>query len=187
MFRWSRIVLVIGILMLAAGPLFAASGAEPKGWVSTDTYRVMNFTVLAVALFFLLRKPVANGLNARIAAIREQLRELETQKKAAEGELAKYNEKLAELDQEARGIVEEYIRQGEDAKARILQEAEASADKLEEQARRNIENEFARAKAELHEEVLEKALAKAQAIIEQKITAEDQERLVDEYLEKVVA
>ena len=43
------------------------------------------------------------------------------------------------------------------------------------------------AKAELKSEIVEKALAKAEAIITEKINSEDQEKLVDEYLEKVVA
>jgi len=34
---------------------------------------------------------------------------------------------------------------------------------------------------------VEKALAKAEVIIKEKINSEDQEKLVDEYLEKVVA
>ena len=39
----------------------------------------------------------------------------------------------------------------------------------------------------LQKDILGKALIKAEEIIQQRITAEDQERLVDEYLEKVVA
>ncbi len=35
--------------------------------------------------------------------------------------------------------------------------------------------------------ILEKALLKAEEIIQERITDEDQDRLVDEYLEKVVA
>jgi len=39
----------------------------------------------------------------------------------------------------------------------------------------------------LQQEALEKALAKAEEIIKNKVTSQDQERLVDEYLKKVVA
>ena len=51
-----------------AGAVMASSGeghgeAGPKGWVATDTYRVMNFLVLAIGLFALLRKPVSRMLN----------------------------------------------------------------------------------------------------------------------------
>jgi F-type H+-transporting ATPase subunit b len=179
------------LVLLLAGPAFCAGGGHgeegPKGWVSTDTYRLMNFGVLAVALILLLKKPVAKALNARIDGIREQLEELEAKKGEAEKQLAEYNEKLALLDKEAESIVANYIRQGEEAKGRIIEEAKATADKLEEQAKRAIEHEFKQAKEKLKAEVAEQALAHAEELIKAKITSEDQEKLVDEYLEKVVA
>ncbi|NQT69234.1 MAG: ATP synthase F0 subunit B [Desulfobacteraceae bacterium] len=185
--------MVIGITTLAlfcvVGIVLASSGEAggTKGWVATDTYRVMNFTVLAVALFLVMRKPVSKALNARIKGIEEHLVELEAKKKEAEKQLAAYNEKFATLEQEADKLIDEYIRQGNEAKERILVEAQAAAEKLEEQARRNIEHEFKQTKLKLKEEILVKALAKAEALIKSKISAQDHEKLVEEYLEKVVA
>ena len=163
------------------------AGAEPKGWVATDTYKVMNFAVLAIGLFLLLRKPVSQALNSRIKGIKEQLDELESKRAAAEKQLAEYNQKFAKLEGEAEKLIEDYIRQGNEAKARIIEEAKQAAEKLEEQAQRNIEHEFKQAKIKLQEEILDKALVKTEEIIKNKITAQDQEKLVDEYLEKVVA
>ena len=185
------LVALLLALALGAGVAMAASEehGEPasKGWVATDTYRVMNFSVLAIALFLIVRKPVAQALSGRIKGIKEQLEELEEKKKAAEAELAKYQEKLAKLEGEADQIVEEYIRQGKEAKVKILVEAENAAFKLEEQARKNIDHEFAKVKAKLKEDVLTKALASAEEMIQNKIKAKDQDRLIDDYLKKVVA
>jgi F-type H+-transporting ATPase subunit b len=83
--------------------------------------------------------------------------------------------------------VQDYIRQGEDAKKRILAEAEAQALKLEEIAKRNIEQEFKTAKSRLQQDIAEKALAQAELLVKASISSEDQDRLVDEYLDKVVA
>ena len=163
------------------------SGGESKGWMATDTYKVMNFSVLIIGLFLLLRKPTSQALNSRIKGIKDQLDELETKKKAAEKQLAEYNEKFSQLEQETQKLIEDYIRQGNEAKARIIDEAKKAAEKLEEQARRNIDHEFKQAKLELQQEILEKALEKSEEILTNKITAKDQEKLVDEYLEKVVA
>ena len=180
---------IVVAILIFSGVALSSSGEEhgPKGWVATDTYKVMNFTVLIVALFFLLRKPVARALNARIKGIQDHLNELEVKKKEAEKKLAEYNERLFLLGKEADEIIAEYVRQGNEAKARILEEAESEAEKLEEHARRNIENEFKQAKSKLEEEIFEKALIKAEGIIKNKINSEDQDRLVDEYLEKVEA
>ena len=146
----------------------------------------MNFVVLAVVLFILLRKPVSQVLKNRIKGIQDQLHDLEIRKKEAEKVLAEYEERLMHLDQEAEKIVAEYVRQGEEARGRIVQEAQAAADKVEEQARRNIDHEFEIAKVKLKGEILEKALIKAEEKIKNRITPDDQKKLVDEYIEKVV-
>lgn len=190
--KYPGIILMATLMVLVFGGMlaFAAGGGEGDGgqhWVATDTYRIMNFTVLVVGLFLLLRKPVSKALNSRIKGIKEQLEDLEAKKAEAESELAKYEEKLAKLEEEAEAIIQDYERQGIEAKARILKEAETAAEKLEEQAKKNIEHEFEQAKIRLKADVLEKAMARAEEIIKTKISTDDQERLVDEYLNKVVA
>jgi F-type H+-transporting ATPase subunit b len=186
----SALIFILAVLLFFSFStvVVAAGGGEgAKGWVKTDWFRVINFVVLAVGLFFILRKPVSQALRSRIDGIKEQLQDLEDQKEAAEKKLIEYNQKLSDLEKEAENIVAEYIKQGNEAKARILKEAEAAAEKLQAQARRNIEHEFDQAKKQLQAEVLEKSLAKAEAIIKEKISDDDQNRLVDEYLEKVEA
>ncbi len=187
------VLLIFSILFLSfGGAAYGSSGEEDgahstKVWVDEDTYRVVNFSVLFIALFLLLKKPVANALNQRIDGIRQQLDDLSAKKSEAEKKLAEYNEKISKLGNETDKIIAQYVKQGEEAKARILEEAEAAANKLEEQAGRNIEHEFKAAKTTLRNDILEKALAKAEEIVKNKITSEDQDRLVDEYLDKVVA
>jgi F-type H+-transporting ATPase subunit b len=182
------VVVVLLSLSMGIGSALASSGGETgaKGWVATDTYRVMNFVVLLVVLIFVLRKPISQALSSRIKNIREQLEGLEVQKAEAEKQLAQYNEKLSQLESEAEKIIGDYIKQGNEAKAKILKEAETTAEKLQVQARRNIEHEFDKAKQELQREVLEKSLLKAEETLKKAITAQDQDKLVDEYLDKVV-
>jgi F-type H+-transporting ATPase subunit b len=184
-----RVLFVLLLLSMGVGNALGASGGEggAKGWVATDTWRVMNFVVLVVALIFILRKPISQALSSRIKDIREQLESLEAQKAEAEKQLAQYNEKLSQLESEAEKIVEGYIKQGNEAKAKILKEAEATAEKLQVQARRNIEHEFDKARQELQREVVEKSLVKAEETLKKAITSQDQDKLVDEYLDKVVA
>jgi len=188
-----RVIFMAVLMIFLVGAALGASGDghegehDQKRWTATDTYRVMNFVVLAAALFFLLRKPASQALAGRIRQIKDQLNELESKKEAAEKQLAECDERLSLLDQEAEKIVDAYIRQGNEAKVKILQEAEAAVEKLNEQAQKTIEYEFKKEKIKLQEEILEKALAKAEGIIRKKISSEDQNRLIDEYIEKVVA
>ena len=192
--RLSKFMAVLFFLVLLSGVFsistaLGAAGGEggSKGWVWTDTFRVMNFAVLAIVLVYLLRKPLSQALNSRIKVIKAELEDLEARKNEAEKKLAEYNEKLAQLEKEAEKILEDYIKQGHEAKQRILKEAEASAEKLKSQARRNIEHEFEQAKLKLQEEIFETSLEKAEEIIKNKISEDDQDRIVEEYLKKVVA
>ena len=191
---FSRALMIcIMIILLACFEGIASDSSEErhgsspsKGWVATDTYRVMNFAVLAIALFLLLRKPVSQALSSRIKGISDNLDELEALKEEAEKRLAQCNEILYTLDKEAEKIISEYIKQGNEAKDKILKEAEAASEKLKAQALKNIEHEFERARSKLEAEIFEKAIGKAEELIKNKITVEDQNLLVNEYLDKVV-
>ncbi|MFC1896321.1 ATP synthase F0 subunit B [Thermodesulfobacteriota bacterium] len=187
--------LVLALVLLCSGLAIAmeaehepgAHAEEAKGWVATDTYRVMNFAVLAGVLIFLLRKPLAQGLGARIKGIEEQLHDLEAKRDEAARQLGQYETRLGELEKEAEKIVSEYKRHGEAARERILAQAKRSAERLQDQARRNMEQAVKLARDRLRDEMLEMAVASAENAIRKKATHEDQERLVREYIEKVVS
>lgn len=188
--RYIVILLVTVSVLLAVGSVFASSGGG-HGESSFDKtkdliWRIMNFAVLAGALFFLLRKPVAQGLEARRQGIRDQLDDLENQKADAEKELAEYKAKLARLDKEIGKIVAEYVKDGEAAKEKIIEEAKIAAEKLQEHAKKNIEHEFQKARQELQAEMSAQAVTMAEALIKKSINDDDQKRIVDEYLTKVV-
>lgn len=170
-----------------------ASGGEHGGavhhnaWIAEDWWKTLNFSLLAIGVFLITRKPVAQFFSSRSKGIEEELTELEQKKADAEKKLAEYEARFRNLEQESKQILEDYIKQGEEAKKRIIAEAEAQADKLEDMAKRNIEQEFKAAKAALRQEIVEKAMEQAEAVIKESISAEDQDRLVDEYLKKVEA
>ena len=187
------VVFTATFLMAMCGIVWASSGGDSHGggvhnaWLTIDTWKVLNFGILAVVGFFLAKKPVAQFFSSRAKSIEDEINELERKKADAQKKLAEYQTKFKNLDQESKQIVEDYIKQGEEAKKRIIAEAGEQADKLEDMAKRNIEQEFKSAKAKLQQEIVEKALGKAEEIIKASISSDDQDKLVDEYLKKVVA
>ncbi|MEW6076257.1 MAG: ATP synthase F0 subunit B [Thermodesulfobacteriota bacterium] len=174
------------LLLTAAGLCAASEGNAEVIWKKTDWYKVLNFAVLAIALIVAVRKPVSNALNGRIEKIKEDLKVLEAEKEAAEKQLNEYTRRIASLDQEVEAILKDYRQQGEAAKERILASARESADKITEQVKRNIENEFEVARKKLREDIFDQAVVRAEVLVKGKITSADQDRLVEEYLEKVV-
>jgi len=188
-----KTIFFAAILLLYSAAVFASGGtggehADPVSvWHDIDSYKVLNFGILAIALFFLAKKPVKDFFTSRVKDIENELADLEQKKEEAEKKIGEFEARLKDLDGESKTIVDSYIKQGEEAKKRILAEAEAEATKLEDMAKRNIELEFKTAKAELKKEITEKAIAEAEKLIQDSISSEDQDRLVSEYLEKVVA
>ncbi|MCP4671943.1 MAG: ATP synthase F0 subunit B [Desulfobacula sp.] len=192
MFKLIYPIAIAGVVLAVGSIVWASSGGDAAGgvhnnWLITDTWKVLNFGILAVVGFFLGRKPVVEFFSSRKKNIEDEINELEQKKTEAQKELADYQAKFKNLDQESKQIVENYIKQGEEAKVRIIAEAEAQAEKLEEMAKHTIAQEFKAAKVKLQLEIAKKAMEKAEEVIKASITADDQDKLVDQYLEKVVA
>jgi F-type H+-transporting ATPase subunit b len=186
-----KVSATVVVLVAGATVVWASGGGHGEtvhnAWKDIDTWKVLNFVLLVLGCFFIAKKPVAQFFSSRTKGIEEELTDLEQKKADAEKKLADYEARFRNLEQESEMIVEDYIKQGEDAKKRILEEAEAQAEKLEDMAKRNIEQEFKAAKAALKQEVVDRAMEQAEALIKKSITTQDQNRLVDEYLKKVEA
>jgi F-type H+-transporting ATPase subunit b len=186
-----RIFIPVAGIILAMGSIACASsggdGGVHNNWLITDTWKTLNFGILIIIGFFLLKKPVVEFFSSRKKNIEDEINELEQKKADAQKELAQYQAKFKNLDQESKQIVENYIKQGEEAKTRIIAEAQAQAEKLEDMAKHTIEQEFKSAKAKLQLEIAAKAMAKAEEVVRASISPDDQDKLVDQYLKKVVA
>ncbi len=168
----------------AAGATHHASSlTDEKFW--DFIYRVMNFAVLFIVLFFLLRKPMSQGLKQRTANIKAELEELEAKREEAKRQYAILEARLKEVEKEREAILEEFRAQGEREKEKIIQEARAMAERIKAQAQFTIEQETEAAKSELKREIAEMSAALAEDLLKQNINDDDQVRLVDEYLERV--
>lgn len=183
---------VTGVTALLIGVAVATSWAASDGevhnsWLTIDTWKTLNFAVLAIGLFLLGRKPAKAFFSSRKKEIADELKDLEQKKAEAEKQLAEYQARFNNLDQESRQIIEDYIKQGEEAKKRIIAQAEAQAEKLEDMAKRTIEQEFKTARMKLQKEISALAVDRAEQVIQNAISSEDQEKIVDDYLKKVVA
>ncbi len=181
------ITLAIGSIACASSGGDAHGGGGHNNWLITDTWKTLNFGILIIIGFFLLKKPVVEFFSSRKKNIEDEIKELEQKKTDAQNELAQYQAKFKNLDQESKQIIENYIKQGEEAKTRIIAEAQAQAEKLEDMAKHTIEQEFKSAKAKLQLEIAAQAMAKAEEVVRASISPDDQDKLVDQYLKKVVA
>jgi F-type H+-transporting ATPase subunit b len=149
-------------------------------------YRFLNFAALVAILYFVLRKPVKQFFNDRRENIAKTLEDFEEKKSEAEARFQELESKLAALSQERERIMAEYIKEGEEEKEKIIANANEMADRIQKQAEVTIEQEVKSAKTELRQEIAEMSAAMAEELIKENIDQDDQQRLVAEYLDKVV-
>jgi F-type H+-transporting ATPase subunit b len=179
------------VVLAAAG--FAAEGGEGAHHVDTAkqlkdfAWRVLDFAALLALVIWALKKANVKGtLAARQASIDKALQEAVEAKAAAEKKFAEYSEKLAAANKEIDEIYAAIRTEGEAEKARIIAEARTTADKIREQATQAATQEVLRARTELRGEAARLAVKLAEQTIKEKIVKDDQDRLVGEYLTKVV-
>ena len=80
----------------------------------------------------------------------------------------------------------EYKAQGEAAKAAIIAQAEKAAAQLAAQAKVTAQNEVKHAMDTMRAEMADKIVEATEKLLIQKLTGEEQAKLVDKYLTKVV-
>jgi F-type H+-transporting ATPase subunit b len=149
-------------------------------------YRLLNFSIMVGVLYFLLRKPTKQFFAKRTKNIGNTIAELEAKKKEAEKTYEEYSKKLAQLDKETDRILQEYVEQGEREKDRIIANAEKAAVEIREQTDIAIEQEIKIAKVELQREIAELSVTAAETMLKEKIKEEDQQKLVNDFMKKVV-
>lgn len=184
----SRVILLALALMVASAGAAMASGGEhaDSGVLLKDfLYRCFNFAVAAGILGYFLTKPLRKGMADRREGIQNSLAEAEKARAEAEAKFAEYDAKLTAASAEIDFIYAEIKREGELEREKILANAGEMAAKIKEEASRSAAYEVTKARAELRQEAAAMAIELAESILKKNFTAQDQSRLVDEYLKKV--
>lgn len=160
-----------------------AGAAQMKDFM----WRCIDFAALVLILVWAIKKAdMKKSLADRRSGIEKALKEAEEAKAAAERKFAEYNTKLAQANKDIEELQANIRREGVAEKERIIAEAKAGAAKISEQARAAADQEVLKARAELRREAAHLAVQLAEGTLKEKIEKNDQDRLVGEYLTKVV-
>ncbi len=182
--------LLSGLAMVGAAWASEAGGHGHGGIDSAKLndlmWRTVNFVIFAGILYKLAAKPIKVFFAGRKTDISTELQDLETQKIKVQKALKEAKAQLAAVAAERDQLIQQYIAEGEAEKAKIIEKAEQSAERLKGMALMTIEAETKKAAADLKKEIVETAVKLSEQIIKEKIVPEDQQRLVDDYLAKVV-
>jgi F-type H+-transporting ATPase subunit b len=186
--QWVGVFTGLGTVVLAVAA-WAAGGEEhvdTKAQLIDFGWRVANFLVLLGILYWLMWKKMKSFFAGRREGIKASLEEAEVVKADAEKKFKEYDEKIKKAEEEIQGIAAMIKAQGEEEKNRIIADAGRAAEKMKEDAKARMDQELKKAKNELRLEASELAVQMAEDILKKKVTKEDHEGMVREYLDRMV-
>ena len=169
----------------AAGAEGEEAAAEHGNPVRDTIARLFNFALLAGALFYFLRSPLAVYLTSRSTQIRERLVKASDMRAAAAAEQAAIAEKMLSLPAELEALRKAGAEEVAAEEARIRKAAEAERERLLDVTRRDISTQLKLAERALMKQAADLAVAVASERVKTSITDADQIRLVDRYLVQV--
>ena len=147
--------------------------------------RLVNFGVLAGALVYFLRAPLATYMSDRGAQIRADLVNANETRRAAAAQIEEIDRKMKALPGELDALRAQGAQEIAAEEARIRAAAAAERDRLLEQARREIDLQVKIAERELVTHAANLAVGVATERIKKNITGDDQQRLVDRYVQQL--
>ena len=188
---FSYSLVTIHFLLVFAAAAFASEGGGEeaaslgeilKGYI----WPIINFLILVYVLVFFIKKMDLKGFfKKRTELIEQSLREAREAKELAQKALAEVEERLKTKDSEIEQIIASARQSGEKEKARLVEEGDKLKARILEQAKTNIDYEVKRAKEAIKEEAVEIAMELAEKKLKEKLSKDEQLKLLEESLAKI--
>ena len=181
--RAVMLVLAIGGSSFFMGEAFA--GGDSHG---ADRYfydlanQGASLLVFVGAIIFLAGGKIKAGLQARAESLAAEIAAAQSAHDDAQSLLNQYEAMIGELEADRETLLETYRKQGEEEKAKLIEEGKAEAERASRDAQRAAENELAAMQRKIERELVDLSLSRAEELIVKKINITDHTRLNQSYL-----
>ncbi len=176
------------IMILVRTPAFAEEaegGHEAITFLGDWLPRLVNFAIIAAVVIYFMRKPVRDFFANRSAEIAKAMQESKETRERAVAALAEMERKVKDLEAETHRMVVEAQARGEKDRSMLIEEGKKVAQDVQTQVKQGIDIEVQKAKTALAVEAALLSIDLAEGRIKEKISNEDHERIVKEYISKV--
>lgn len=157
------------------------------GYVGTGIWTLINLFVIYWFLHHFLFRAFSDVIQKRQKLIEEQLDEASTQREIARKREEESRQKLADSVKQASDLVREARQKALNQEAQILKEASEEAQAIlhrnAEECKRMRNNMY----SDMRQEIADLSVAIASKVVGAALTQEEQNRLVDRYLEEEIA
>jgi F-type H+-transporting ATPase subunit b len=146
--------------------------------------QIVNFTLLAVLLYFVAYKPILRMLDERSARIKKGLEDAELASQRASAMEQEFEKRMVEARKEGQEIIAQATQMSEKARQDILDKAREEARAQIDKAREEIARERDLAMAELRQQVADLSLVISEKVIGATLDDQRQRQLIAEFLEQ---
>lgn len=162
----------------------AESNGVFSGTMADSIWTIVWFVVLLLVLKKFAWRHILDGLQAREDHISKEISDAENARKTAEQVLDEYKAKLDNADTEAKTLAKVHINKAESRAREIVDLAEQAGKAVKTKAEAEIVQAKVQARNELFNEAGDIVLGLGSEILGRTITEQDNQRLIDNALEK---
>ncbi len=178
--RSTPIVALILVLLLPATAL-ASEGGSGFNWVHWSASMV-NFGVFIGVLVWFAGPKIQDFFATRANSLKSDIDEAKRLREEAQAKLDEYSERLEKLDTEREALMDEYHKQGEREKERLVADAKRQVEKMRADAEVVIEQEVRKAVASIERQAVDLAVSIARDTLDSRLDERTQNGLVDSYV-----
>lgn len=184
-----NVAYLVGMFMFAA-VAFAEEEAAHGGhdaitFMGDWLPRLVNFAIIAGVIIYFMRKPVRDFFAGRTAEIAKAIQESKETREKAVAALKEMERQVKDLEAETGRLIADAQVRGEKDKQALIEESKKVAQDVQAQVKQGIDIEVQKAKTALAMEASLLSLDLAEGRIKEKISGQDHERIVKEYIAKV--
>jgi len=155
---------------------------KPKAGIIPAATAIVIFVIVFAILSTMVWPKIVSGLDERNEKITGEIAAAEDARKQAREALDEYEKNLADARAEAQRMLEETKTQQSALAAQLKANADSELSAMREKAISEIDAAKKQAISELYSESVNLATTMAGKILQRQVTAEDQQRLMDESL-----
>jgi F-type H+-transporting ATPase subunit b len=163
----------------------ANEGHEAITFIGDWLPRLVNFVIIASVVVYFSRKPIRDFFANRSAEIAKAMQDSREARERSVAALADMERKIKEMEAETGRMVADAQSRGEKDRQALIDEGRKVAQDIQAQVKQGIDVELHKAKAALAAEASILSLDLAEGRIKEKISGQDHERIVKDYISKV--
>ena len=145
-------------------------------------WTIFNLIIFYLLMRLFLIKPIRKTLQARKELIDNQFKEAEDTVNAANEKMADYEDKIKNVDTEAKEIISDARDKAKVEYNKILDKANDDAVKMKQEAQKQIKQDTENARREVKEELAKLAMETAQKVVGESVNAQTDADIYNKFL-----